>query len=181
MKFKCFPKLRSFPTLKTMKNRVARSRFHFKMQTLSHLILKNGKRLHVFFFSDFRGSAAKMVLAVQWLNPTIYFLRKLPNGLCWFCNPSLSKSNIFHVTFKGASSILQPLSIKIKKNNLGLKPTSTVFATPLYQIQIIFQVTLVSNAQNHEKQTCAKPFSLRIANTIALDLKNWQTAGWTFL
>ena len=62
---------------------------------------------------------------------------------------------------------------KSKQNNLGLKPTSTVFATPLQEIQICSQATLFSNAQDHEKQSCAKPFSLQNANTIALDFKSW--------
>ena len=81
--------------------------------------------------------------------------------------------------FKGALILLQSLSIEIK-NCLGFHTTSAVFANPLYRIQIFFQATLFFDDRNHEKQTCANMFSIQIANTIALDLKNWQTAGWIF-
>ena len=76
------------------------------------------------------------------------------------------------MSFKGASILLQHLSIKIKKDRLGSEATSAVFATPLHQIDIFFQAALFFDAPNHEKQTCANTFSLQIANTIALDLKN---------
>ena len=76
------------------------------------------------------------------------------------------------MNFKGTSVLLQHLAIKIKKNCLGLEATSAVSATPLYQIEIFFQAKLFFDAPNHEKQTCANTFSLQIANTIALDLKN---------
>ena len=90
------------------------------------------------------------------------YWRELANRICCFCNLSLSKSNIFHMGFKGASILLQSLSIKMKRNCLGFHTTSAVFADPLYRIKIFFQATLFFDAQNNEKQTCANMISLQI-------------------
>ena len=63
IKSKYFSKRCSFSMLQTMKNRHARTLFHFKLQTLSHLISKTGKRPGG-LCSNLRGSATKSVLAV---------------------------------------------------------------------------------------------------------------------
>ena len=63
IKSKDFSKRRSFSMLQTMKNKHARTLFHFKLQTLSHLISKTSKRPGG-ILSNLRGSATKSVLAL---------------------------------------------------------------------------------------------------------------------
>ena len=63
IKSKYFSKRSSFSMLQTMKNGHARTLFHFKLQTLSHLISKTSKRPGG-LCSNLRGSATKSVLAV---------------------------------------------------------------------------------------------------------------------
>ena len=63
IEYKYFSKRRSISMLKTMKNRHARTLFHFKLQTLSHLISKTCKRPGG-LCSNLRRSATKSVLAV---------------------------------------------------------------------------------------------------------------------
>ena len=63
IKSKYFSKRCSFSMLQTMKNRHARTLFHFKLQTLSHWISKTSKRPGG-LCSNLRGSATKSVLAV---------------------------------------------------------------------------------------------------------------------
>ena len=101
--------------------------------------------------------------------PHLLFLQPLSSKIIYF--PHELQGRIY--------SFAAPLDQNQKKC-LGSEATSAVFATPLYQIEIFFQAKLFFDAPNHEKQTCANTFSLQIANTIALDLKNWQTAGWFF-